>query len=45
LSWNDCTDVFALDYENGTLYVGDDVEAEIFFLVVVESDDGICKVK
>jgi hypothetical protein len=43
LNWNDCTDVFVLDYENGTLYGGDAVEAEIFFLVVVESDDGIYK--
>jgi hypothetical protein len=34
-----------LDYENGTLYVGDAVEVEIFFLVEVESDDGICNVK
>jgi hypothetical protein len=45
LSWSDCTDVFVLDYENETLYVGGGVEVEIFFLVVVESDDGICKVK
>jgi hypothetical protein len=33
------------DSENGTLYVGDVVGVEIFFLVVVESDGGICKNK
>jgi hypothetical protein len=33
------------DSENGTLYVGDVVGVEIFFLVAVETDGGICKDK
>lgn len=39
---NDYIDVFVQDYENETVYVGDDVEVEIFALEVVESDGGIC---
>lgn len=42
-NWNDYIDVSVQDSENGTLYVGDVVEVEIFFLVAVESDGGICK--
>jgi len=38
---NDYIDVFVQDYENETVYVGDDVEVEIFALEVVENDDGI----
>lgn len=40
-NWNDCIDVSLQDSENGTLYVGDVVGVEIFFLVAVESDGGI----
>jgi hypothetical protein len=43
LNWNDCIDVSAQDSENGTLYEGDAVGVEIFFLVATESDGGICK--
>jgi hypothetical protein len=43
LNWNDYIDVSVQDSENGTLYVGDAVGVEIFFLVAVESDGGICK--
>jgi hypothetical protein len=39
---NDCIDVVVQGYENETVYVGDDVEVEIFALEVVASDDGIC---
>ena len=42
LNLNDYIDVFVQDYENETVYAGDDVEVEIFALEVVESDDGIC---
>lgn len=42
LNLNDYIDVFVQDYENETVYVGDDVEVEIFALEVVENDDGIC---
>lgn len=42
LNSNDYIDVFVQDYENETVYVGDNVEVEIFALEVVESDDGIC---
>jgi len=42
LNLNDYIDVFVQDYENETVYAGDDVEVEIFALEVVESDGGIC---